>query len=95
MGKRSYFAEGYSEDTDLICLVLIHLERSITDKNAFYKLVHKYPEALNLLKVYYRHKVEDENAPLLHDLMMGKNFFEAANQLSPDCIPKLNTNPSK
>lgn len=70
----------YSEDTDLICLVLIHLERSITDKNAFYKLVHKYPEALNLLKVYYRHKGGvDENAPLLHDLMMhSKNFFEAA-----------------
>lgn len=70
----------YSEDTDLICLVLIHLERSIADKNTFYKLVHKYPEALNLLKVYYRHKGGvDENAPLLHDLMMhNKNFFEAA-----------------
>lgn len=70
----------YSEDTDLIYLVLIHLDTTVADKSTFYRLIHKYPEALNLLKVYYRHKGGvGENGHLLHDLMMhNKNYFEAA-----------------
>ena len=46
-----------SEDTDLIYLVLIHLERSRPDIENFYRLVHAHPEASNLLKMYYRCKV--------------------------------------
>jgi vacuolar protein sorting-associated protein 16 len=79
----------YSEDTDLICLVLIHLEGGMEDRQAFYKLVHKYPEALNLLKVYYRNRVGKDNA--LHDLVMfSKNHFEAAKA----AIIKSNTSDS-
>jgi hypothetical protein len=46
-----------SEDTDLIYLTLIHLERSHPQIDAFYRLVHSHPEAANLLKIYYRNKV--------------------------------------
>ena len=33
-----------SEDTDLIYLVLIHLERSNKSLETFYRLIYKYPE---------------------------------------------------
>ena len=71
----------YSEDTDLVYLVLIHLEHSVqteSDKEAFHKLVHKYPEAVNLLKVYYRSKVTASDKTLLHDFMMfNRHLLEA------------------
>ncbi len=71
----------YSEDTDLVYLVLIHLEHSIkteSDKEAFHKLVHKYPEAVNLLKVYYRSKITSGDKTLLHDFMMfNRHLLEA------------------
>lgn len=67
-----------SEDTDLIYLVLIHLERSRPDMQAFYKLVYTHPEAANLLKVYYRNKVTPSDRSVLHNLLMfNKNYLEA------------------
>ena len=71
----------FSEDTDLVYLVLIHLEHSIkteSDKEAFHKLVYKYPEAVNLLKVYYRSKITAGDKTLLHDFMMlNRHLLEA------------------
>lgn len=67
-----------SEDTDLIYLTLIHLERSRTDKESFYRLVHSHIEAANLLKMYYRHRITVSDRLLLHNLLMyGKNYMEA------------------
>jgi vacuolar protein sorting-associated protein 16 len=45
-----------SDDNDLIYLTLIHLERSEPNSESFYRLLAQYPEALNLLKIYYQHK---------------------------------------
>ncbi len=82
-----------SEDTDLIYLTLIHLERSRPDPDTFYRLVHSHPEAANLLKLYYRNKVTSNDRTVLHNLLMhSKNYLEAGisvvtqayAQLSPD-----------
>lgn len=67
-----------SEDTDLIYLTLIHLERSRPDMDTFYKLIHSHPEAVNLLKMYYRNKVTGNDRSILHNLLMySKNYLEA------------------
>jgi vacuolar protein sorting-associated protein 16 len=67
-----------SEDSDLIYLTLIHLERSRPEAESFYKLVHAHPEAANLLKIYYRNKVSLEDRSLLHNLLMySRNYYEA------------------
>ena len=67
-----------SEDTDLIYLVLIHLERSRPDMETFFRLIHAHPEAANLLKMYYRNKVTTSDRSILHNLLMyNKQFLEA------------------
>jgi hypothetical protein len=67
-----------SEDTDLIYLTLIHLERSRPDMENFYKLVHSHAEAVALLKVFYRNKVTLGDRGVLHNLLMySKNYLEA------------------
>jgi vacuolar protein sorting-associated protein 16 len=67
-----------SEDTDLIYLTLIHLERSRPDAEAFYRLVYTHPEAANLLKIYYRNKATATDRALLHNLLIhSRNFYEA------------------
>ena len=67
-----------SEDTDLIYLTLIHLERSRPDIDSFFQLVHSYPMASGLLKIYYRNKVtEKDRSQLDNFLMHNKQFLEA------------------
>jgi len=67
-----------SEDADLIYLTLIHLERSRTDMQTFYRLVHSHPEAVNLLKVYYKNKVTVNDRSILNNLLLfNKNYLEA------------------
>lgn len=67
-----------SEDTDLIYLTLIHLERSRPDMETFYRLVHSHPEAINLLKMYYRNKISAGDRTTLHNLLTySKNYLEA------------------
>jgi hypothetical protein len=67
-----------SEDTDLIYLALIHLERSNQDRDAFLRLVHQHPEAANLLRIYYRNKVNQNDRAILHNLLIfNKNYLEA------------------
>ena len=67
-----------SEDTDLIYLTLIHLERSRPDLQTFHRLIYTHPEAANLLKVYYRSKITPTDRSILHNLLMyNKNFLEA------------------
>lgn len=67
-----------SEDTDLIYLTLIHLERHRPDMETFYRLVHSHPAAANLLKIYYRNKVTPTDRSTLHNLLVyGKNYLEA------------------
>ena len=80
-----------SEDTDLIYLALIHLERSYVsgikevkpgsgapNMNSFYRLIYSHPEAANLLKVYYRNKISRDDRSVLNDLLMfNKNYLEA------------------
>ncbi|CAE7578096.1 VCL1 [Symbiodinium microadriaticum] len=67
-----------SEDTDLIYLTLIHLERSRPDAEAFYRLVHAHAEAANLLKIYYRNKATAGDRALLHNMLMySRSYYEA------------------
>lgn len=67
-----------SEDTDLIYLTLIHLERSKAQSDSFLRLIYSHPEAVNLMKVYYRNKVTLLDRKLLHNfLVFGKNYLEA------------------
>mmetsp|Transcript_15400 Transcript_15400/g.23213 ORF Transcript_15400/g.23213 Transcript_15400/m.23213 type:complete len:848 (-) Transcript_15400:170-2713(-) len=67
-----------SEETDLIYLTLIHLERSRPDAQAFLRLVQTHPEASNLLKIYYRNKVTLTDRSLLHNLLVfNHNYLEA------------------
>lgn len=64
-----------SEDTDLIYLVLIHLERSRPDIENFFRLTNLHPEASNLLKQYYRNK---QDHTLLNRLLtFNKQYLEA------------------
>jgi hypothetical protein len=49
------------------------------DTETFYKLIHTHPEAVNLLKMFYRHKVTSTDRAMLHGLLFySKNFIEAA-----------------
>ena len=67
-----------SEDNDLIYLTLLHLERSRTDTESFYRLVLSHPEAATLLKIYYKHKINPNDRSLLHNfLVFSRNFLEA------------------
>ena len=67
-----------SEDTDLIYLTLIHLERSRPDLQTFHRLIYTHLEAANLLKVYYRSKITPTDRSILHNLLMyNKNYLEA------------------
>lgn len=64
-----------SEDTDLIYLVLIHLERSRPDIENFFRLTSLHPEASNLLKQYYKNK---QDRSLLNKLLThNKQHLEA------------------
>ena len=64
-----------SEDTDLIYLVLIHLERSRPDIEHFFRLTSLHPEASNLLKQYYKNK---QDRSLLNKLLThNKQHLEA------------------
>lgn len=63
-----------SEDTDLVYLVLIHLERSRPDMENFFRLTNNHPEASNLLKQYYRNK---QDTALLDKLLAyNKHYLE-------------------
>jgi len=68
-----------SEDTDLIYLTLFHLERSRTDLESFYKTVYTHPEAVALLKLFFKHsKVTPTDRTVLHNfLVYGRNYLEA------------------
>jgi len=67
-----------SEDTDLIYLTLIHLERSRSEIDSFYRLVYSHNEAANLLKIYYRNRITNTDKSILHNfLLYGKNYLEA------------------
>ena len=68
-----------SGDTDLLHIALLHLERARrADAASFHKLVLKYPEATNLLRVYYRNKITSSDRVLFHNFMINsKNYLEA------------------
>jgi hypothetical protein len=67
-----------SQETDLIYLVLMHLEKTCTDIPTYHKLVHSHAEAANLLKMYYRTKVTSTDRSILHNfLMYSRNYLEA------------------
>lgn len=67
-----------SEDTDLIYLTLIHLERSRPDIDNFFQLVHAYPMATSLLTIYYRNKVTEKDRRQLHNFLVhNKQYLEA------------------
>eukprot|EP01034_Spumella_vulgaris_P022472 gene22472-28600_t len=73
-----------SEDTDLIYYTLISLEARIQNTSSrenvesLYRTIHNHLEAANLMKIYYRNKVDAYDRALLHNLLMySKNYFEA------------------
>ena len=80
-----------SEDSDLIYLAVIHLER-VTDSaeanaesvqaskdiyDAYFKLIFKYPEANNLLKAYYRSKAGNsaDRSHALNSILLYNNNY--------------------
>lgn len=68
-----------SDDSDLIYLTLIHLERSEPNPELFYKLLGQHSEALNLLKLYYQNKVTPtDNTQLMNFYQIHRNYYEAA-----------------
>jgi vacuolar protein sorting-associated protein 16 len=80
-----------SDDNDLIYLTLIHLERSEPNSDNFYRLLAQYPEALNLLKIYYQHKTNSSSPAdgsgstplggqsfLMNFYQSHRNYYEAA-----------------
>eukprot|EP01038_Epipyxis_sp_PR26KG_P015328 gene15328-20658_t len=90
-----------SEDTDLIYYTLISLESRISPSRdniePFYQTIHIHLEAANLLKIYYRNKVNASDRSILHNLLLySKNYFEAgiaaANQsfIQTNAINKIN-----
>jgi hypothetical protein len=80
-----------SEDTDLTYYTIIALETrarlSVMNSGGnktylenFYRIIHNYPEAINLLKIYYRQKVTMNDRSILNNLLLySKNFLEAGN----------------
>ncbi|CAM9451824.1 unnamed protein product [Discosporangium mesarthrocarpum] len=72
-----------SGDDNLVYLVLMHLEKeglggSGMGKEAFYKMVYAFPEAVNLLKAYYRQRAGYAERRRLHDLCEWRgNHLEA------------------
>lgn len=71
-----------SGDSDLIYFTLISLEQRVRPTKAsqdnFFRVTLLYPEAANLLKIYYRNKVTAQDRSILHNLLLyGKNFQEA------------------
>lgn len=68
-----------SGDTDLVHIALLHLERVHRgDADAFHQLVLSYPDAANLLRVYYRNKVTPNNRLMYHNFLLNsKNFLDA------------------
>lgn len=80
-----------SEDTDLIYYTIMTLEsrarlamlNSGNNKqyiDNFYRIIHYYPEAANLLRIYYRQKTTINDRSILHNLLLySKNYLEAGN----------------
>lgn len=74
-----------SGDYDLIYFTLVHLEGRVRPNNPssldnFFRIVLLYPEAANLLRIYYRNKISAQDRSPLHKLLVyGKNFQEAGN----------------
>jgi vacuolar protein sorting-associated protein 16 len=80
-----------SDDSDLIYLTLIHLERSEPNPEIFYRIISQHSEALNLLKIYYQNKSTpsssataggggtepDHKAVLMRFYQFQRNYYEA------------------
>ncbi|CAM9402118.1 unnamed protein product [Chrysoparadoxa australica] len=75
-----------SGDSDLVCLALLHLERMNMDRQQLYGMVGAHPEAVALLKAYYRSRCHGTNGSSeavaerqhLHELCMFEgNVIEA------------------
>lgn len=59
---------------------------------SFYRIIHNYPEAVNLLKIFYRSRVVSDDRLKLHQLLMyNRNYQEAgiaaANQAFQQSVP--------
>jgi hypothetical protein len=74
-----------SGDYDLIYFTLVHLEGRVRPNHPasldnFFRIVLLYPEAANLLRIYYRNKLSAQDRSPLHKLLVyGKNYQEAGN----------------
>lgn len=67
-----------SENTDLVYLTLVHLERTKTNMESFYRLIYSHPEAANLLKMYYHNQLTGNDRTALNNLLIfGKNYLDA------------------
>lgn len=68
-----------THDTELVYLVLLNLEHSRhLEKQAFYRMIQPYPEALSLLKTYYQTRVTSTDKTALSNfLVFNKNYTDA------------------
>jgi hypothetical protein len=68
-----------SHDDDLTYMVLFHLDGSLlVEKQAFYRMLQPYPDALSLLRVYYQSRVLPSDKTLLNSyLLFNKSYTDA------------------
>eukprot|EP00953_Heterococcus_sp_UTEX-ZZ885_P025814 14004-Heterococcus_DN1.PRE.4 len=59
---------------------------SVRDQDAVYKLVHAYPEALSLLKEYYKSRSGFAERQQLHQLLMFKGHYLEAGTMAVQLI---------
>lgn len=84
-----------SGDTDLIYLTLIHLEKSQPNTEIFYNLISNYPEAVNLLKIYYQRKGISNNPMLSTLLLHNRNYYEAGVSSMTQAFNQLSNYPRR
>lgn len=57
----------------------------------FYRIIHYYPEASNLLRIYYRQKTSINDRSILHNLLLySKHYLEAGNAAVQQAIQQFN-----
>lgn len=87
-----------SGDYDLMYLTLITLETRLHPNDQeglekFFRIVLAYPEAANLLRIYYRNKVSAQDRSVLHKLLLhGKNYQEAGNAAVSQALQQVDFN---
>ena len=77
-----------SMDHDLVALALLHIQESRMKSqrsDAFFKMVALFPDATNLLRVYYRGRASATDRSLLHNFAVARGAYLEAGPWS-QCV---------